>query len=451
MKLPPFEYACPATIAEAVALLASHPGDAKVIAGGQSLMPMMAFRLATPSLLVDLRKLEGLDRIEIGKEGIRIGAKVRWRDILDSAALRKAHPLLVAAIGHVAHYQIRNRGTVGGSLAHADPAAEMPGIAVACDALIFITGKAGSRVLRAQDFFLGALTTALQPDELITEIRLPLWPSTRRWGFEEFARRRGDFALAAVAVFYDEDGLGRSKDAHIGVIGASNRPLRIKEAEALLNGRALTEALMVEAGCAVSAAVNPFDDIHASAAYRRALAGTLTERALVAGGRRRPMTQTTLPTRFTVNGKPAEVSVPARMTLADCLRHQLRLTGTHLGCEHGVCGACTVIVNGDAVRACLMLAVQAEGADIVTVEGLSNDDALTPLQASFRKHGALQCGFCTPGMITTAHALLSEEPEADADRIRDVLSGNLCRCTGYIPIVEAVLDARAAYRKTGET
>ena len=138
------------------------------------------------------------------------------------------------------------------------------------------------------------------------------------------------------------------------------------------------------------------------------------------------------------------------MTLADCLRHELRLTGTHLGCEHGVCGACTVIVNGDAVRSCLMLAVQAEGADVVTVEGLSNDAALTPLQASFRKHGALQCGFCTPGMITTAHALLSEEPDADADRVREVLSGNLCRCTGYIPIVEAVLDARAAYRKTRE-
>jgi carbon-monoxide dehydrogenase small subunit len=162
------------------------------------------------------------------------------------------------------------------------------------------------------------------------------------------------------------------------------------------------------------------------------------------------MTQPAPTTRFTVNGKAVEVAVPVRMTLADCLRHELRLTGTHLGCEHGVCGACTVIVNGDAVRACLMLAVQAEGADVVTVEGLSNDDALTPLQASFRKHGALQCGFCTPGMITTVHALLSEEPDCDADRVREVLSGNLCRCTGYIPIVEAVLDARAAYRKARE-
>jgi len=147
-----------------------------------------------------------------------------------------------------------------------------------------------------------------------------------------------------------------------------------------------------------------------------------------------------------VNGRRAEVDVPPRMTLADCLRHQMRLTGTHLGCEHGVCGACTVIVNGDAVRSCLMLAVQADGASIVTVEGLSDDAALSPLQAAFRKHNALQCGFCTPGMITTLHALLSEEPDADEERIRDVLSGNLCRCTGYIPIVEAALDARASYQ-----
>jgi len=152
-------------------------------------------------------------------------------------------------------------------------------------------------------------------------------------------------------------------------------------------------------------------------------------------------------TRFEVNGKPAEVEVEPRMTLADCLREKLRLTGTHLGCEHGVCGACTVLVDGAAVRSCLMLAVQADGVEVVTVEGLSHDDRLTPLQASFRKHHALQCGFCTPGMITTAHALLSEEPDCDADRVREVLSGNICRCTGYISIVEAVLDARAAYRK----
>jgi len=154
--------------------------------------------------------------------------------------------------------------------------------------------------------------------------------------------------------------------------------------------------------------------------------------------------------QFEVNGKPVVVEGEPRLTLAVCLRHHLRLTGTHVGCEHGVCGACTVLVDGAAVRSCLMLAVQAEGAKVVTVEGLSLDDALTPLQASFRKHHALQCGFCTPGMITTAHALLSEEPDCDADRVREVLSGNLCRCTGYISIVEAVLDARSAYKRDGK-
>ena len=147
----------------------------------------------------------------------------------------------------------------------------------------------------------------------------------------------------------------------------------------------------------------------------------------------------------TVNGKPVALGIDTRTTLADALRNELGLTGTHLGCEHGVCGACTVLVGGAAMRSCLMLAVQAEGESIVTVEGLSNEAELTPLQASFRKHHALQCGFCTPGMITTAHALLTQEPNASAERVREVLSGNLCRCTGYIPIVEAVLAARPAY------
>jgi aerobic carbon-monoxide dehydrogenase small subunit len=154
-------------------------------------------------------------------------------------------------------------------------------------------------------------------------------------------------------------------------------------------------------------------------------------------------------TRFRVNGREVKVQAEPRTSLADCLRRDLKLTGTHLGCEHGVCGACTIILNGAAVRSCLMLAVQADGSDIITVEGLADGDTLGPLQVSFRKHHALQCGFCTPGILTTAHALLSEEPNADADRIRSVLSGNICRCTGYISIIEAVLDARPAYRRPG--
>ena len=152
---------------------------------------------------------------------------------------------------------------------------------------------------------------------------------------------------------------------------------------------------------------------------------------------------------FQLNGTGVEADVPVRTTLSDCLRHHLHKTGTHVACEHGVCGACTVIVNGDAVRSCLMLAVQADGGSVTTVEGLTPDQGLSALQESFHKHHALQCGFCTPGFLTTAHALLSEEPDATKDRIREVLSGNLCRCTGYINIVEAVYDARAAYARKG--
>jgi aerobic carbon-monoxide dehydrogenase medium subunit len=280
MKLPPFDYACPTTLPEAVQLLSAPGGDAKPIAGGQSLVPMLAFRLAQPTLLVDLRKLGDLRGIKISQKRVTLGAMVRWREIEDDERLETAHPLLKAAVAHIAHYQIRNRGTVGGSLAHADPAAEMPGIAITCDAEIAVVGKAGARVIQAADFFQGALTTALTADEIIVEVRLPAWPPERRWGFEEFARRRGDFAMAAAAVFYDQGEDDRARMAHVGVVGVADRPLRLPSVEAVLNGRMVDTAAIGEAEAAASAAVDPQDDIHASAAYRRALAGTMVERAL---------------------------------------------------------------------------------------------------------------------------------------------------------------------------
>ena len=279
MKLPPFEYACPTELSEAVALLAAHNGDAKPIAGGQSLVPMLAFRLAAPTLLVDLRKLPDLRKIEISATGLGLGAMVRWRDILDDARLRTAHPLLVAAVTQVAHYQIRNRGTIGGSIAHADPAAEIPGIAVTCEAEIAVVGSAGPRAIKAQDFFLGPLTTALAADEIIVEIRFPAWPQSRRFGFREFARRRGDFAMAAAALWFDEDA-GKARNAHVGVIGVGDRPQRLSPVEAVLNGRVVDEAAIAAAEAAAAAAVDPQTDIHASADYRRALTGTMVERAL---------------------------------------------------------------------------------------------------------------------------------------------------------------------------
>ena len=279
MKPAPFDYQAPATLREAVELLASDP-EAMVIAGGQSLMPLLALRLATPSLLVDLRRVPGLDAIAIGDSGIRLGARVRWRDIEDDPRLEIAHPLLRETIAQVAHYQIRNRGTVGGSLAHADPAAELPGIAVTCEAEITLAGVAGTRVVRARDFFTGPLMTVRQRDEIITELHLPFWPGGRRWAFREFAQRQGDFSLAGVALFYDEDQEGRVADAHVGVIGACDRPQRLIEVEALLNGRIVDETLIREAAEAAARTVDPPEDLHAPAAYRRALVATLIERGL---------------------------------------------------------------------------------------------------------------------------------------------------------------------------
>jgi carbon-monoxide dehydrogenase medium subunit len=284
MKLPPFEYACPTKLSEAVALLAARNGDAKLLAGGQSLVPMLAFRLAAPALLVDLGKLPELRKIEISANGTVFGSMVRWCDILADARLRAAHPLLRAAVTHVAHYQIRNRGTIGGSIAHADPAAEMPGIALTCEAEFATVGTAGPRVIKAADFFVGPLMTVLEPDEIIVDIRFPAWPAQRRWGFQEFARRRGDFAMAAAAVWYDQDDGGKACNAHVGAIGVGDRPQRLTAVETVLNGRIIDEATIAQAEAAASAAVDPQTDIHASADYRRALVGTMVERALRSAG-----------------------------------------------------------------------------------------------------------------------------------------------------------------------
>ncbi|MHC1950674.1 xanthine dehydrogenase family protein subunit M [Bradyrhizobium sp. UFLA06-06] len=280
MKPPAFEYAAPSTLAEAVSLLASRNGNAKVISGGQSLMPMLAYRLAAPELLVDLRHLKDLAAIRIEADGVRLGAKVRWCDIENDRRLAVSHPLLAEAIKHVAHYQIRNRGTVGGSVAHADPSAEMPGVALTCDARMTIVSPAGTRVEAAADFFTGPLETSLEPDEILTEVHLPAWPAARRWAFLEFARRKGDFAMAGVALHYDLDGGGRITDAHIGAIGIADRPIRLAEVEAVLNGNQLTDKLIAMASAKARQTVDPPSDIHAPGAYRAALVATLLSRGL---------------------------------------------------------------------------------------------------------------------------------------------------------------------------
>ena len=279
MKLPRFDYVSPATIEEALGHLSQADGNACIISGGQSLMPMLAFRLVQPALLVDLRHIPGLDKIALESDGVHLGAKVRWCDIEASGELSTAHPLLKAAVRNIAHHQIRTRGTVGGSIAHADPAAELPCVAVLCDATITAVGHSGERKIPATTFFVGPLMTALQPDEIITRIDLPAWPAPRRWAFEEFAVRRGDFALAGIGLFFELD-QAIAKNVHIAAFGVADTPVRLTNAEAVLEGRPLSEGIITDCCNSAQASIDPKDDIHGSAAYRRSLINYLLEKAL---------------------------------------------------------------------------------------------------------------------------------------------------------------------------
>lgn len=271
MKPPPFDYAAPATVDEAVALLASRGGNAKIIAGGQSLMPMLAFRLAAPDLLVDLKRLQGLDRIDIGEEGVRLGAKVRWCDIERDARLKTAHPLLSEAVKHIAHYQIRNRGTIGGSLAHADPAADLPCAVCALDATLVLQGPAGQRRVPATDFFRGYFETALAPDEMLLEVRVPR-AADAPWAYEKFVRRANDWAIVAVAVC----------DGRIALANMGMTPLRASASEGALAGGSSVE----DAAALAADGTEPTTDAHADPAYRGHLARLLTRRALTAAAAR---------------------------------------------------------------------------------------------------------------------------------------------------------------------
>jgi CO/xanthine dehydrogenase FAD-binding subunit len=281
MKPPSFDYAAPKTLDEAVALLGQHEGEAKILAGGQSLMPLLNMRLARPGLLVDIARVDGLDHIREVDGCLAIGSMTRQRAVEHSELVRRRFPLLHTAIRHIAHPQNRNQGTVGGSLAHADPAAELPAIAVAVDAEFRAVGPSGERRIKAADFFVTYLTTALEPTEVLTEVRFPALPPRTGWSFIELARRHGDFALTGVVARLATDGGGRCSAARIVLFGVGTTPVRASGAEQVLIGEQGNTALFERAGQVASQEIEePLSDVHASAEYRRDLARVLTRRAL---------------------------------------------------------------------------------------------------------------------------------------------------------------------------
>ena len=281
MKPAPFEYFRPGSLNEALSLLAEHGGDAKPLAGGQSLIPAMNFRLATPSVLIDLNALSDLNYINEDSSGVGIGGMTRQRTIERSAVVSKRMPLIAETMPHIAHPAIRNRGTIGGSLAHADPAAELPAVMLALNAMVTVRSASETRDVSADEFFIGLFTTALQPGELLTDIRIPTAAPRSGFAFQEISRRHGDFALVGVAaaVRLHED--GRCTDARVALLSVGDRPMLAQHAASTLIGQApSTELIRSAADAAVTRDIDPSSDIHASARYRRQLANVLTRRAL---------------------------------------------------------------------------------------------------------------------------------------------------------------------------
>ncbi len=280
MKPAPFEYFAPETVEEAASILDRYEGEAKLLAGGQSLVPLLNMRLARPRALVDLNRLPGLDGIREEDGRIVIGAMTRQRDVERSEVVTRAQPLLNEAVRLIAHPQIRNRGTLGGSLAHADPAAELPASALALDAEFVVTGPGGSRRIRAADFFVTFLATALEPNEVLTEISFPKEQPDCGSSVKEVARRHGDFALAGAAATVSLEG-ERCSEVSLALFGVGYAPVRASAAETVLRGETINDVLLEAASAKAAEAVEePIGDIHASSELRRHLAKVMTRRAL---------------------------------------------------------------------------------------------------------------------------------------------------------------------------
>ena len=441
MKPAPFLYSSPTTVDEVLVLLAAHGDRAKLIAGGQSLLPTMNMRLARPEVLIDLRQVSGLDTIRVEGRELVLGAMTRQRDVERSPLVQQSCPLLAHALTHVAHPAIRNRGTVGGSISHADPAAELPAVMVALDARFLIAGPEGQRTVAASDFFLTYFMTVLDPAELLAEIRIPLSGPGAGSAFVEVARRHGDFALVGVAaqVWLRDGRLAMCASPTPASVRHRTVPRRLRRCWRGRRPPGRCSQMRPE-WCRSRSTRNPtcmrppstgvsWRDRFRCRRWR--VPSNEREGGCLMDSRR--------PLQLRVNGTAHEREVPVRLLLSDFLRHELGLTGTHVGCEHGVCGACTVLVDGAPARSCLMLAVQADGASVTTVEGLCAPDGnMTPLQQAFVECHALQCGFCTAGFLTTLTPFLAAHPSPTDEEIRVELSGNLCRCTGYESIVTAV-------------
>jgi carbon-monoxide dehydrogenase medium subunit len=469
-------YEAPSTIDQALELLDHHGPKARPVAGGTDLLIELD-RAARPGteMLVDLGRIGGLDQITVEAGAVHLGPLVTHNQVVASDACRTNLTPLAQACYEVGSPQLRNRATVAGNVVTASPANDSISALLALGASVELRSLAGARRLELADFVTGFRTTALEPGELVTGISVPRLGPDQRGIFVKLGLRRAQaisvvHLAATVTLDGDGDG-GRVIGATFAVGSVGPTVLAVPGVAEALIGRRLSPEAIADAAAAVAGAVSPIDDLRAPAAYRSRVVTTMTRRALAALAAGEQLATWPAPPppllwgrsfdgRFptgdlyrtaiaagdtitsTVNGRPVTAPMPAGANLLDWLRDQAGAKGVKEGCAEGECGACTVDLDGAAVMACLVPAGRASGATVVTVEGLAPPGGgLHPVQQAFVDCGAVQCGFCTPGLLVASAKLLDEHPGPTPDQVTAGLAGNLCRCTGYRSIHQAVEKA----------
>ncbi len=467
-------YHAPADVTAALALLAERGPAARIIAGGTDLILELERGVRRAETVVDVTRIPGLDTIRLGADDlIHIGPLVTHNQVVASRLLvERAFPL-AQACWLVGSPQIRNRGTVAGNLITASPANDTITALRVLEARVTLRSLRGTRTLPLADFYTGVRRTALAADEMLVDIAFPPLTSNERGCFLKLGLRQAQaISVVNVAVVLRFGPDGRTvESARIALGSVAPTIIRAREAEVALSGAPLTEEQIAEAAHLAAQTSRPIDDIRGSATYRRRMVRVFTARALrrlrdgteraawpvdppllwatdngrqTKAGSRSSIVRDSSAVRVietVVNGKTHRVQGADSKTLLQMLRDDLGLTGTKEGCAEGECGACTVWLDGVAVVACLVPAARAHGSEIVTVEGLAHGGELHPVQQAFIREGAVQCGYCTPGLLMAGAALLAEKPQPTAAQARQAISGNLCRCTGYYKIVSALRTA----------